>query len=123
MCPPATGSFDNFLEDVDYLAALQHADPVARRQYEQDGAQIAEVQAGVLKISQQEEPFDVFLCYKESDDKGQRTVDSTLAQEIYYELTEQGYRVIFLPGSPWRTRQGKNMSPISLPLYTVQKSW
>lgn len=88
-------SFDNFLEDVDYLAALQHADPVARRQYEQDGAQIAEVQRGVLKISQQEEPFDVFLCYKESDDKGQRTVDSTLAQEIYYELTEQGYRVFF----------------------------
>lgn len=39
-------SFDNFLEDVDYLAALQHADPVARRQYEQDGAQIAEVQRG-----------------------------------------------------------------------------
>lgn len=88
-------SFDSFLEDVDYLAALQYADPVARRQYEQDGTQIAEVQRGVLKISQQEEPFDVFLCYKESDDRGQRTVDSTLAQEIYYELTEQGYRVFF----------------------------
>lgn len=88
-------SFDSFLEDVDYLAALQYADPVARRQYEQDGTQIAEVQRGVLKISRQEEPFDVFLCYKESDDRGQRTVDSTLAQEIYYELTEQGYRVFF----------------------------
>lgn len=88
-------SFDSFLEDVDYLAALQYADPVARRQYEQDGAQIAEVQRGVLKISRQEEPFDVFLCYKESDDRGQRTVDSTLAQVIYYELTEQGYRVFF----------------------------
>lgn len=29
-------SFDSFLEDVDYLAALEHADPSARERYRQD---------------------------------------------------------------------------------------
>ncbi len=101
---PATGeylptchraSFDSFLEDVDYQAALEHADVVAREQYQKDGEKIAQVQKGILSISQKEQPFDVFICYKESDERGNRTVDSTLAQEIYYQLTDQGRRVFF----------------------------
>ena len=88
-------SFDNFLEDVDYLAALEHSDGITRRQYQKDAAKIAEVQRGILATSQNEEPFDVFICYKESDENGNRTVDSTLAQDIYYQLTEKGYRVFF----------------------------
>ncbi len=88
-------SFDSFLEDVDYRAALAHADGVARRQYERNGEQIASIQRGILSTVQKEEPFDVFICYKESDENGERTVDSTLAQDIYYQLTEQGHRVFF----------------------------
>lgn len=88
-------SFDSFLEDVDYRAALAHADGVAHRQYERDGRQIAAVMRGILTTVQKEEPFDVFLCYKETDENGARTVDSTLAQDIYYQLTEQGRRVFF----------------------------
>lgn len=88
-------SFDSFLEDVDYKAALEHADAVARRQYQKDGQKIAQVQRGILAVSQKEQPFDVFICYKECDEQGNRTVDSTLAQDIYYHLTDQGYRVFF----------------------------
>lgn len=88
-------SFDSFLEDVDYLAALEHSDGITRRQYQKDAAKIAEVQRGILATSQNEQPFDVFICYKESDDSGNRTVDSTLAQDIYYQLTDKGYRVFF----------------------------
>ena len=88
-------SFDSFLEDVDYRAALEYADAVARGQYEKDGEKIAQVQRGILSVSQKEKPFDVFLCYKESDENGDRTVDSTLAQDIYYQLTDRGYRVFF----------------------------
>ena len=88
-------SFDSFLEDVDYLAALEHSDGVTRRQYQKDAAKIAEVQKGILATSQNEEPFDVFICYKESDENGQRTKDSLLAQDIYYQLTDAGYRVFF----------------------------
>ena len=88
-------SFDSFLEDVDYLAALEHSDGITRRQYQKDGAKIAEVQRGILATSQNEEPFDVFICYKESDENGERTKDSLMAQDIYYQLTDQGYRVFF----------------------------
>ena len=88
-------SFDSFLEDVDYLAALEHADPLARERYRQEAEKITEVQRGILSISQNEKPFDVFICYKETDENGQRTRDSLLAQEIYYGLTEEGLRVFF----------------------------
>ena len=88
-------SFDNFLEDVDYQAALQYSDGITKRQYEKDAAKIAEVQHGILATCQNEQPFDVFICYKESDENGNRTKDSTLAQEIYYQLTDQGRRVFF----------------------------
>ena len=101
---PATGewlptchraSFDSFLEDVDYRAAVQYADAVARARYQHDAGKINEVQRGILATSQHEKPFDVFICYKETDESGARTRDSMLAQEIYYSLTEQGRRVFF----------------------------
>ena len=88
-------SFDSFLEDVDYLAALENSDGITRRQYQKDAAKIAEVQRGILATSQNAEPYDVFICYKESDAHGDRTRDSLLAQDIYYQLTEQGRRVFF----------------------------
>ena len=88
-------SFDSFLDDVDYKAALEHSDGVTRRQYRRDGARINEVQRGILATSRNEKPFDVFICYKELDDEGRRTRDSIDAQEIYYNLTQEGYRVFF----------------------------
>ena len=88
-------SFDSFLEDVDYLAALEHSEGLTQRQYRKDAAKIAEVQKGILATSQNTQPYDVFICYKESDAEGQRTRDSLMAQDIYYQLTEQGKRVFF----------------------------
>ena len=89
-------SFDSFLEDVDYLAAVENSDGITRRQYQKDAVKISEVQKGILATSQNEEPFDVFLCYKETDDQTkQRTKDSIDAQEIYYQLTSEGCRVFF----------------------------
>lgn len=88
-------SFDSFLEDVDYLAALEYSDGIEKKQYVKDASKIAEVQKGILSTSQNEEPFDVFICYKESSDDGVRTADSVLAQDIYYQLTEKGYRVFY----------------------------
>ena len=88
-------SFDSFLEDVDCLAAIKYSDGATRAQYQRDAEKIAEVQRGILATSQTEAPFDVFICYKETDEDGQRTRDSIMAQEIYYQLTEQGRRVFF----------------------------
>jgi len=69
--------------------------PTCHRASFDSAAKIAEVQRGILATSQNEQPFDIFLCYKETGEDGQRTRDSLMAQEVYYELTEQGYRVFF----------------------------
>ncbi|MDR1978836.1 MAG: TIR domain-containing protein [Synergistaceae bacterium] len=88
--------YESILADPDYLAALEHApDGYARGLYEQEAKTIAEIQKGILAISQKEEPFDVFICYKETDDGGARTKDSVIAQDVYYQLTQAGYKVFF----------------------------
>ncbi len=86
----------SILADADYLAAMEHApDETSRELYKQQAAEIAEIQKGILAISANEKPYDVFICYKETDADGQRTHDSQWAQDIYYGLTEQGYKVFF----------------------------
>lgn len=47
------------------------------------------------QFSANEKPYDVFICYKETDENGQRTRDSQWAQDVYYGLTEQGLKVFF----------------------------
>lgn len=81
--------------DEDYKAALQYADGYQRRVYEAEAKEIDDIQKGILDISRQEEPFDVFICYKEKDQAGGRTQDSVLANDLYYELTEAGFKVFF----------------------------
>lgn len=87
--------FGSILEDEDYLQAITWADGEAKAVYQAEAEAIAAIQREFLDISAREEPFDVFLCYKEKDGQGERTPDSVLAQELYYELTEKGYRVFF----------------------------
>ena len=87
--------YDSILTDADYLSALENADAYERDVYEREGKRIAELQKRILLISSQEKPYDVFICYKEKSEGGTRTKDSSLAQEIYYQLTNEGYKVFF----------------------------
>ena len=63
--------------------------------YEKEAEAIAEIQKNILSIANNESPYDIFICYKETDNSGRRTIDSTLAQDIYYQLTNDGYKVFF----------------------------
>ena len=85
----------SIFDDENYKIALEKADIGQRVIYQEEAKQINEIQKGILAISDREEPFDVFICYKESDSYGGRTPDSVLAQELYYELTEAGFKVFF----------------------------
>lgn len=87
--------YTSILDDVDYKEALDRADSIQKSVYIEEAEAIAGIQKGILDISNKEEPFDVFICYKESDDMGARTQDSVLAQDIYFELTEKGFKVFF----------------------------
>ena len=85
----------SLLTDADYLAVLQYADSASRSVYEEQAAAINELQKRILEIVKSEKPFDVFICYKETDESGARTKDSVIANEIYHELTNSGLKVFF----------------------------
>ena len=62
--------------DKDYKTALEYADFQQRSLYEEQAKRIDEIQKNILKISKNEQPFDVFICYKENDSNGRRTHES-----------------------------------------------
>lgn len=83
-------------EDSDYQLSCKKAKPLARKQYEKEAAEIDRLQKKIFMLVRKEEPFDIFISYKEQDDiTGQRTEDSVIAQEIYEKLTREGYKVFF----------------------------
>ena len=87
--------FTSIFADEDYKSALQYADGYQKEIYEQEAKAIDDIQKGILAISQKEEPFDVFICYKETDKDGRRTQDSVLANDLYHQLTQEGFKVFF----------------------------
>lgn len=101
---PATGKriptvnraqFTSVFDDDNYKSALRCADAAQKEIYEAEAKAINEIQKGILAISQKEEPFDVFICYKETDSRGARTPDSVLANDLYHQLTQEGFKVFF----------------------------
>ena len=101
---PATGkkiptchrsSFESILEDSDFEQALENADAVSRKVYREEAKVIEDIRQRIVELSGKEQPYDIFICYKETDENGERTPDSVMAQEVYDALTEKGYRVFF----------------------------
>lgn len=87
--------FKSILQDSDFIQAVNNTDALAADVYRKEAQYIDSVQKNILAISSKEEPFDIFICYKESDEYGGRTVDSVIAQDIYDALTQKGYKVFF----------------------------
>ena len=101
---PATGkkiptchrsSFSSVMENDAFEQAYENADVVARRVYRDEAKRLEEIRKGIIEVSSKEEPYDIFICYKETDENGDRTIDSVIAQDVYDALTEKGYRVFF----------------------------
>ena len=87
--------FTSVYDDDNYKSALEYADSQQRELYEKEAKAINEIQKGILAISQKEEPFDIFICYKETDKDGRRTPDSVLANDLYHQLKQEGFKVFF----------------------------
>ena len=101
---PATGekkptchraSFESLVKDENYLLAMEYADVTAQRVYRREAQEIDRLNDAILSVSRNEKPYDVFICYKETDENGRRTYDSVLAQDIYDALTANGLKVFF----------------------------
>lgn len=87
--------YTSIFDDDNYKSALANADESQKSVYEEEAKAINEIQKGILEISQKEEPFDVFICYKETDNNGRRTQDSVLATDLFHQLTQEGLKVFF----------------------------
>lgn len=87
--------YTSIFADSDYKSAIEYADEYQRSIYETEAKLIDDIQKGILEISNKEEPFDVFICYKETDNNGRRTPDSVLATDLYHQLTNEGFKVFF----------------------------
>jgi alpha-tubulin suppressor-like RCC1 family protein len=83
------------MEDGNFELVMEYSDVASRKVYREEAKAIEELRKGIIEISGKEEPYDIFICYKETDENGQRTLDSVLAQDIYDALTEKDYRVFF----------------------------
>lgn len=101
---PATGkkiptchrsSFDSIMADSDFEQALENSDAITRRVYRDEAKQIEDIRKGIIELSCKEDPYDIFICYKETDENGERTIDSVIAEDVYDALTNKGYRVFF----------------------------
>ncbi len=88
-------SFDSILSDTNVAMACDCADVLACKLYREEARRIEEIRRDIIEVSGKEKPYDIFICYKETDENGQRTLDSVLAQDVYDALTARGYRVFF----------------------------
>ena len=88
-------SYESIIADEDYKSALANADIMQRSVYEEQAKEIDRIQKEILALAQKEETYDVFICYKETDASGQRTQDSVIANDIYYQLTNEGFKVFY----------------------------
>lgn len=85
----------SILDDSDFEQACENADPIAKKVYREEAKAIDRLQQDILSIVASEAPYDVFICYKETDENGERTQDSVMAQDIYDSLTDKGLKVFF----------------------------
>jgi len=101
---PGTGKFvptcnrthyTSIFQDDNYLKATQLASAQTCALYKADAATIDQIQRGILEVAKQEKPFDIFISYKETDDHGNRTKDSVVAQRLYELLVGAGYQVFY----------------------------
>ncbi len=96
--------------DDDYRSALEYADDEQRKIYESEAAEIDRLQSAILDIVRNEAPYDIFISYKRTDENGERTVDSLLADELYRRFTKEGYKVFYAEVT-LESKLGKDYEP------------
>lgn len=90
-------AIDSFEHDKEFLRAVELAPEQTQKWYLGQAEYIKKISEKWLKEASKEEPYDIFICFKDSDkEKGiERTQDSRDASDLYSFLTSKGYRVFF----------------------------
>ncbi len=90
-------SFEKIQDIHEFRKVLEYSDVSLRNVYIQLAEVINDIQQRILAIAVNEKPFDVFICYKETDKNGKRSADALLAEKLYSTLTQQNIKVFFAP--------------------------
>ena len=88
---------ESFVESNDVKKAIALAPEDIAKTYKKQAEQIELIRVEWVKKASKEKPYDIFICYKDSDRENNidRTDDSYDAHELYNVLTAEGYRVFF----------------------------
>ena len=87
---------ESILNYHSYLEALELCDEKQKEIIEKEAAEIDRIQTDYLNIARNEAPYDVFICYKETDEDTKTTTeDVAYCTELYDILTNDGYKVFF----------------------------
>lgn len=86
---------ESVLSDVDYISCIENAEESQKLLYINEAKEIDKLQKDILSIAGKEKPYDIFICYKETDNNGKRTMDSVIANDIYYQLVQEGFKVFY----------------------------
>ncbi len=103
---------DSILDDADYKMAVMKAQRGMAEYYMTEAQTIDEYQKKIKLIASKEEPYDVFISFKATDEHGRPTEDSLLAQEIYYYLTKNLGLKVFFSNITLKDKAGQEYEPI-----------
>ncbi len=101
----------SILENEHYLAAIKYADAGQAESYISQAKVIDRLQRDILRRMDEEENYDVFLCFRSSDDNGYPTKERVAARRIYDELNKRGIKTFFSEVT-LKDRLGDDYEPI-----------
>lgn len=82
-------TYASIYDDPDYQRALEYADGFSYQRYQDEAQKIARILKRAAQIAHSQPSYDIFISYKETDAKNERTEDSSIAQNVYDALKEK----------------------------------
>ena len=111
---------ESIFNNTDYRLIMNRASAEEKVIYETEAKEIDRLQKEIKEKANKEQPYDIFICFKDSDENGRRTTDSQYANKIYTHFTRLGYKVFFSPVT-LKSRAGEEYEPIIYSaLYTAK---
>lgn len=101
----------SIFDDEFYKKAIKFADEKQAKQFEQQAQKIDLLQQSIKQKINSESDFDVFVCFKSSNEDGSPTKDRTVARKIYDELEGRQIKTFFSEVT-LKNRLGQDYEPI-----------